>query len=46
MLKVSKPLQKQFASRGYGCRVHGSTAQFRNPTNLADRQLDYNFLIA
>ncbi|GAB04490.1 cutinase family protein [Gordonia amarae] len=42
MLKVSKPLQKQFAESRTDVYTVPYTAQFRNPTNLADRQLDYN----
>ena len=42
LLKVSAPLQKQFEQSRTDVYTVPYTAQFRNPTNLADRQMDYN----
>ncbi|GAA1459521.1 cutinase family protein [Williamsia maris] len=42
MLKVSRPLGEQFPSSRADVYTVPYVAQFRNPTNLADRQVDYN----
>ncbi len=42
MLKVSRPLAEQFPSARADVYTVPYVAQFRNPTNLTDRQVDYN----
>lgn len=42
MLRVSSALQNQFPSSRTSVYTVPYIAQFRNPTNLADRQADYN----
>ena len=42
MLRVSRALQNKFDSARTEVYTVPYTAQFRNPTNLADRQADYN----
>lgn len=42
LLKVSKPLQNDFESSRTTVYTVPYVAQFRNPTNLNDRQVDYN----
>ncbi|MBM7280178.1 cutinase family protein [Gordonia rubripertincta] len=42
MLRVSRALSKEFDSSRTEIYTVPYTAQFRNPTNLADRQADYN----
>lgn len=42
LLKVSAPLSEQYKSSRADIYTVPYVAQFRNPTNLADRQVDYN----
>ncbi|WP_374978489.1 cutinase family protein [Gordonia amicalis] len=42
MLRISRGLSEQFDSSRTEIYTVPYTAQFRNPTNLADRQADYN----
>lgn len=42
MLKVSGPLRERFSGARTEVYTVPYTAQFRNPTNLTDRQMDYN----
>lgn len=42
LLRVSKPLQKEFSAARTTVYTVPYLAEFRNPTNLSDKQADYN----